>query len=493
MLEQPGLGVLRKRAALTIAAVFACAPSAHAATVSEAGSLSAPAVAVVAGPDGHLWHLTAGKAPAVGRTTSAGVTRERALDPDARPGAIVVGPDRALWFTDARGTVERVTVAGALDTVAAVGGTPGALAVGADHNVWVTVGGKKKERAIARITPAGAVATFTAGLTGEPGDIAPGWDGALWFTEPGAGRIGRITTAGAITEFPAPVAPVALAPGSDGAIWFSARNAIGRIDLAGTIRTVRVNQPGDITVGPDRGLWFTVKHGIGRIGPGGLVATYPTPRMQPTAITPGWDGAMWFADAKHPVLGRITLANAAAPVAPPVLGRRVAVKARGGHVRVKAPNANAFRPLSAGASLPVGSVVDASHGRVLLRSATDAAGHTQTATLSGGRFEVRQPRRRGGLTKIVLRGRLHCGVRTATVARRRRHRRRIWAVDGGGAFATIGLDSITTVRGTKWLTEDRCSGTLTVVRRGSVVVRERRSGRRFLLHAGQRHLVRHRR
>jgi virginiamycin B lyase len=476
-----------------IAAALACAPAAHAATVTEAGSLSASASAIVAGPDGNLWHTTGGKAPSVGRTTVAGVTRERALDAGARPGTIVVGPDRALWFVDARGTVDRVTVAGALDTVAAVGGTPLALAVGADRNVWVTVGGKKQQRAIARVTPAGTVTSFTAGLTSEPGDIAPGWDGALWFTEPAAGLIGRITTAGAITEFPVPAPPIALTAAFDHAMWFTARNLVGRIDLTGAVRTVSISQPGDIAVGADRALWFTRKHGVGRIGAGGVVTTYATPRMQPTAIALGWDGAMWFADAKHPTLGRITLATAPAPVAPPVLGRRVAVKAKGGRVRVKAPNANAFRPLTAGASLPVGSVVDASHGRVQLRSATDAAGHTQAATLSGGRFAVRQARRPGGLTRIVLRGRLHCGARTASIARRRRHPRRLWAVDGGGAFATIGLDSITTVRGTKWLTQDTCAGTLTVVRRGTVVVRERRSGRRFVLHAGQRHLARHRR
>jgi streptogramin lyase len=39
-----------------------------------------------------------------------------------------------------------------------------------------------------------------------PLHITAGPDGTLWFTEPGADKIGRITTAGVITEFPVPTA-----------------------------------------------------------------------------------------------------------------------------------------------------------------------------------------------------------------------------------------------------------------------------------------------
>jgi hypothetical protein len=46
------------------------------------------------------------------------------------------------------------------------------------------------------------------------------------------------------------------------------------------------------------------------------------------------------------------------------------------------------------------------------------------------------------------------------------------------------------VRGTRWLTEDRCRGTLTKVTEGAVEVRERRTGRTVLVEAGERHLAR---
>jgi streptogramin lyase len=39
-----------------------------------------------------------------------------------------------------------------------------------------------------------------------PNGITMGPDGALWFTETGANKIGRVTTAGVISEFPIPTA-----------------------------------------------------------------------------------------------------------------------------------------------------------------------------------------------------------------------------------------------------------------------------------------------
>src|SRR5258706_4225506 len=43
-------------------------------------------------------------------------------------------------------------------------------------------------------------------VDGGPWSITTGPDGALWFTESFANKIGRITTAGVITEFPIPTA-----------------------------------------------------------------------------------------------------------------------------------------------------------------------------------------------------------------------------------------------------------------------------------------------
>ena len=70
-----------------------------------------------------------------------------------------------------------------------------------------------------------------------PDEIAAGPDGALWFTNRGNNKIGRITTAGTVTTYTDPGIsdPWGIAPGPDGALWFTEffngghSNSIGRI------------------------------------------------------------------------------------------------------------------------------------------------------------------------------------------------------------------------------------------------------------------------
>ena len=80
-----------------------------------------------------------------------------------------------------------------------------------------------------------------ASTQGLPNGIAQGPDGnggrCLWFTEKAANKIGRITTAGAITEFALPrtVGPGPIAEGSDGNMWFTSNAlnkqvSVGRVD-----------------------------------------------------------------------------------------------------------------------------------------------------------------------------------------------------------------------------------------------------------------------
>ena len=59
-----------------------------------------------------------------------------------------------------------------------------------------------------------------------------------------------------------------------------------------------------------------------------------------------------------------------------------------------------------------------------------------------------------------------------------------------GRFRTGGRNSSATVRGTIWTTTDRCDGTLTQVRRGTVVVRDFRRKRNVIVRAGKSYLAR---
>src|SRR4029077_16758961 len=119
---------------------------------------------------------------------------------------------------------------------------PEGITRGPDGNLWFT---ENSAGRIGRITPAGAAPDSPAGLTpcSMPAEITAGPDGNLWFTEFGSSRIGRLTTAGAFTEFSAGITPgsnpFGIVVGPDGNIWFAEANAglrpsnaIGRLNLA---------------------------------------------------------------------------------------------------------------------------------------------------------------------------------------------------------------------------------------------------------------------
>jgi virginiamycin B lyase len=237
---------------------------------------------VVAGPDGALW-FTQPRDNQIGRMTTGGVvTNEFTLPaPFEEPEGITVGADGALWFTAVgSGKIGRITTAGvfAPSTGFPSTGTAGAglsdITAGPDGRLWFTAEDGNRIGALHPGT--GRITRFSAGLTAEsePSGITPGVGGGLWFTEPAVNQIGRITTSGAITEYPSAAAePSAIAAGRDGAMWFtaSAANSIGRITAGGVItnrfRVTAGSEPSDITAGPDGALWFTEFLGdkIGRI------------------------------------------------------------------------------------------------------------------------------------------------------------------------------------------------------------------------------------
>src|SRR5947207_8664347 len=75
----------------------------------------------------------------------------------------------------------------------------------------------------------------------QPRFLAEGSDGNLWFTEGAVPTIGRITPAGAITEF-GPVCasclPNDIVQGPTGILYFTSNDpAIGRITTAGVVLT----------------------------------------------------------------------------------------------------------------------------------------------------------------------------------------------------------------------------------------------------------------
>jgi hypothetical protein len=158
-----------------------------------------------------------------------------------------------------------------------------------------------------------------------------------------------------------------------------------------------------------------------------------------------------------------------------------------------------FVPLTAAEQIPVGSFLDTRRGTVRMQSARNAAGDRQTGDFLSSIFQVRQSKRRSarGLTDLVLKGGSfnRCGAargKRASASLSRRAVRRLRA-NARGRFRTSGRNSSATVRGTRWETIDRCDGTLTKVRRGTVVVRDFRKKKNVVLKAGKSYLARARR
>jgi virginiamycin B lyase len=279
--------------------------------------------------------------------------------PDSVPGGVTGGPDGAVWFAElGGGRIGRLAPAGGLDeyTLPGADDSPTSIASGPDGNLWFT---ESASDAIGRITPAGAIAEYGGIVSGgAPQDIALGPDGNLWFTEAGyntGNRIGRMTPQGSLQEFcirtcNAPVAladqglhPTGIVAGPDGRVWFAEANPatgdgkpgpygdagagyIGAASPDGTVHEYPVPtpnaQPTDITVGADGALWFTERAAgrIGRITTAGAVTEFPIPRPPdanwitqsswPTAIARGPDGAVWFVENHANRIGRIDVSGA---------------------------------------------------------------------------------------------------------------------------------------------------------------------------------------
>jgi hypothetical protein len=187
--------------------------------------------------------------------------------------------------------------------------------------------------------------------------------------------------------------------------------------------------------------------------------------------------------------------------APPKLGKTVAVSTVSGTVLVKLPGSGQFVDLNLLTDVPVGSIIDSTKGTVKLTSAANASGLTQSAEFMKGIFKVVQKPNAHGRTDLLLTGgrfgachrKSSKVVRTilgetvpppkhrvlATTARKRRNQ-----------FRTGGKYAAATVRGTKWGTVDRCDGTLTRVRRGTVSVQDFVRHKTLLVHAGHTYLAR---
>jgi WD40 repeat protein len=155
-----------------------------------------------------------------------------------------------------------------------------------------------------------------------------------------------------------------------------------------------------------------------------------------------------------------------------------------------------FVPLRGASTIPMGSIIDTQEGRVSLTTAADLKRRTQRADFYSGVFTLTQRRAKRPITDLRLRTagyRASCGAVSSAQARaaQRKSKRlgRLWG-KGKGRYRTRGRFSAATVRGTTWLTEERCDGTRTQVDKGVVAVYDRGRRTTVLVHAGDSYLAR---
>ena len=196
------------------------------------------------------------------------------------------------------------------------------------------------------------------------------------------------------------------------------------------------------------------------------LARIPAPATTTTTDPGGSTSAP--ADTTPPPSGGTAATSQAVP--PPVEGRSFNAQPVSGTVRVRVAGSSQFVPLAALASIPSGSIVDATNGKVRLYT-TDGKGGIQFADFSAGLFKITQLK--GGLVELTLVGGsfAKCPKPKKASAAMGKSVRKLWG-EGKGKFRTKGRFAAATLRGTKWLTDDRCDGTLVKVTQGSVTVRD---------------------
>jgi hypothetical protein len=203
---------------------------------------------------------------------------------------------------------------------------------------------------------------------------------------------------------------------------------------------------------------------------------------------------------------------------PPIPGKTFDARVVSGNVFIKYPPGTGpraavtppkgFVALKGAANVPMGAQLDTRKGRVAVTSAHDTSGSAaQTADFHDGIFAVKQstPKTKPAQPKILITDltltgeppRSECApIKGASAAAAKKKKRGKKSVLGGlwgsgkGSFRTNGKYSSATVRGTIWLTQDRCDGTLTTVKRGTVSVRDFKRRKTVSVKAGHSYLAR---
>lgn len=194
------------------------------------------------------------------------------------------------------------------------GSGPFAITVGPDKNLWFTDYSSGK---VGKITTAGAVKEYAADED-EPEGITSGPDGNLWFVEHSIRHVNHMTTSGELTTYTLSrtgTYNVGITAGPDSNLWFteSSDNYIAKIntkdEVQGEYALPSGSEPYGIAAGLEKDLWFA-EHGNGKIGKSttaGTISEYTLPSgSKPYELVEGPGERMWFTEAGTSKIAKIT-------------------------------------------------------------------------------------------------------------------------------------------------------------------------------------------
>lgn len=250
--------------------------------------------------------------------------------------SVVTGSDKNVWYTDYNShSLIKITMTGAtkifnLTTNGSTPFYPCGMVVGKDGKFYIGNASPGGFIGVATTTGAFTAKVLASGDEGYVGGLALGSDGNVWFSE--IKHIGKITTGGAITEFPYQDGNTGnsfgdVAAGPDGDIWVTEDNAevVDDVDPStGTMTAYTLPNCGPEAVlpGPDGNLWIACGNSWIRMTPGGSFTQFVVPfnmgSNEPAGFAVGVDGQPWFAIAGMRVIGEFnTSSNSITLYVPP--------------------------------------------------------------------------------------------------------------------------------------------------------------------------------
>jgi streptogramin lyase len=338
---------------------------------------------VVPGASGIEWFDIVGSEHAIGEVTSAGqvttfASGTHGLNVGAVPTEMTSGPGGTVWFTDASSTtpaIGRIAADGTITEFPYTGHpnfTFESITEGVGDNIWFTDRGDHPD--VGEVTPAGVITTYDLTPGRMPDGLTSGPDGQMWFTDEAfPTAIGHVPAGGPATEsstgLQTNAAPDQIVAGADGNLWFddqySSAPALGRITTAGVVTEFPLSGvPFGIVTGIDGNVWATQHQpeAIDRITAAGAVTAFTdglpgTADLTESDIITGPDGNLWFVDKGTKAIARaaVQLPPTATTGAASVITRTTAtvggtVNARGGTTSVS---------IQYGGSSALGSTIDA--------------------------------------------------------------------------------------------------------------------------------------